>query len=293
MLVLPGSSALSEARFALLATRISQLRKSYRLREVAHAYAVELGAGLDVDELRLAALLQPGTSAPVDPAVLHRSGKRIVSPRFGTISPWSSKATDIARNCGFESVKRIERVTVYGIDGMPENTADTELDALIHDRMVETVVGSMDALAPLFTRSAPQSYTEVDVLGGGQEALAEAGIAPSAAYNIVDGAQRLPFGSRTFTILPMPGHSPGSVAIYVDGMLFLGDSAFAKEDGRIDLAPAVFGDDLVENRRSLVRLSDWVLDNDINVERMFFSHTGSLAGADALHTFADAHRDLL
>ena len=169
MLVLPGSSALSEARFALLATRISQLRKSYRLREVAHAYAVELGAGLDVDELRLAALLQPGTSAPVDPAVLHRSGKRIVSPRFGTISPWSSKATDIARNCGFESVKRIERVTVYGIDGMPENTTDTELDALIHDRMVETVVGSMDALAPLFTRSAPQSYTEVDVLGGGQE----------------------------------------------------------------------------------------------------------------------------
>jgi len=174
MLVLPGSSALSEARFALMATRVSELGKSYRLREVAHAYAVELGAGLDVDESRLAALLQPGTSAPVDPAALDRAGKRIVSPRFGTISPWSSKATDIARNCGFESVKRIERVTVYGIDGMPEDIADTELDALIHDRMVETVVGSVDELAPLFERSSPQSYIEVDVLGGGQEALAEA-----------------------------------------------------------------------------------------------------------------------
>lgn len=127
----------------------------------------------------------------------------------------------------------------------------------------------------------------------GEEALEEAGIAPSAAYNIVDGAQHLSFGSRAFTVLPMPGHSPGSVAIYVDGMLFLGDSAFAKEDGAIDLAPAVFGDDLVENRRSLVRLSDWVLDNEVNIERMFFSHTGSLAGADALHAFADAHRDLL
>ena len=167
MLVLPGSSALSEARFALLAMRVSQLGKSYRLREVAHAYAVELGAGLGVDESRLAALLQPGTSAPVEPALLDRAGKRIVSPRFGTISPWSSKATDIARNCGFESVKRVERVTVYGIDGIPENIVDTELDALIHDRMVETVVGSIDELAPLFERSSPQSYIEVDVLGGG------------------------------------------------------------------------------------------------------------------------------
>ena len=174
MLVLPGSSALSEARFHLLATQIHQLGMGYRLREVAHAYAVELSPDQGVDEVRLAALLHPGTAEPVDAAVLDRSGQRVVSPRFGTISPWSSKATDIARNCGFTTVKRIERVTVFGIDGLTGNPENRQLDALIHDRMVETVVGSVDDLAPLFARSSAQSYGEADVLGGGKVALAAA-----------------------------------------------------------------------------------------------------------------------
>lgn len=176
MLVLPGSSALSDVRFQLLAMQVRQLGKGYRLREVAHAYAVELSSEQRIDEVRLAALLHPGTAEPVDPTVLERSGQRIVSPRFGTISPWSSKATDIARNCGFDRVKRIERVTVFGIDGLADGAADTELDALIHDRMVETVVGCVAELEPLFERSSPQSFTEVDVLGGGQQALAEANL---------------------------------------------------------------------------------------------------------------------
>ncbi|MEL0305934.1 MAG: hypothetical protein VW975_03485, partial [Halieaceae bacterium] len=68
MLVLPGSSALSEARFHLLATQIHQLGMGYRLREVAHAYAMELSPDQGVDEVRLAALLHPGTAEPVDAA---------------------------------------------------------------------------------------------------------------------------------------------------------------------------------------------------------------------------------
>ncbi len=176
MLVLPGSSALSEARFQLLANQICQLGKGYGLREVAHAYAVESASGSAVDEARLAALLHPGTAEPVDPNMLQRAGQRVVCPRFGTISPWSSKATDIARNCGFQDIKRIERVTVFGIDGLAEDTADPQLDALIHDRMVEMVVGSVAELGPLFERSSPQSFTEVDVLGGGEQALAQANI---------------------------------------------------------------------------------------------------------------------
>ncbi|MAI94044.1 MAG: phosphoribosylformylglycinamidine synthase, partial [Halieaceae bacterium] len=176
MLVLPGSSALSEARFQLLAAQIHQLGKGYGLREVAHAYVVELSPGQDVDAVRLAALLHPGTAEPVDQGLLDRSGQRIVSPRFGTISPWSSKATDIARNCGFHSIKRIERVTVFGIDGMADGAAEDHLDALIHDRMVDTVVGSVAELEPLFERSPPQSFIEVDVLGGGAHALAEANL---------------------------------------------------------------------------------------------------------------------
>jgi len=77
---------------------------------------------------------------------LHRPGHRIVTPRFVTISPWSSKATDIARNCGFTCVDRIERVTVIGVDGLTADQDLRPLDALIHDRMTEIVVDSLDAL---------------------------------------------------------------------------------------------------------------------------------------------------
>ena len=174
MLVLPGSSALSAARFQLLAADISALGLGLSLREVVHAYAVDIAPGETIDSDRLAALLHPGTATAVDPSAHDRPGQRIVAPRFGTISPWSSKATDIAHNCGFAAVKRIERVTLFGIDGLAEGDDTHTLDALIHDRMVETVVGSLDALQPLFERSAPRSYDEVDLLGGGAAALTRA-----------------------------------------------------------------------------------------------------------------------
>ncbi|MBA4693815.1 MAG: phosphoribosylformylglycinamidine synthase, partial [Congregibacter sp.] len=174
MLVLPGSSALSAARFQLLAADVSALGQGLSLREVVHAYAVDIASGEPIDSDRLAALLHPGTAVAADPSAQERSGTRIVAPRFGTISPWSSKATDIAHNCGFAAVERIERVTLFGIDGLKEGDDTRALDALIHDRMVETVVGSVADLQPMFERSAPQSFEEVDLLGGGAEALAQA-----------------------------------------------------------------------------------------------------------------------
>ncbi len=171
MLVLPGSSALSDARFELLAAEIAALGGECALREVVHAYVVDVTPGHTVNAERLAALLHPGTAAAPDPDALIRLGQRIVAPRFGTISPWSSKATDIAHNCGFAAIERIERITIVGVDGLDPHADCRSLDALIHDRMVETVVDSLDDLAPLFERSAPQSYREIDLLGAGVEAL--------------------------------------------------------------------------------------------------------------------------
>ena len=181
MLVLPGSSALSAARFQLLAADIFALDLGLSLREVVHAYAVDVASNEAIDSDRLVALLHPGTATAADPSAHDRPGQRIVAPRFGTISPWSSKATDIAHNCGFSAVERIERVTLFGIDGLKKDDDTRALDALIHDRMVETVVGSLGELKPLFERSAPRSYDEIDLLGGGALALnranAELGLA--------------------------------------------------------------------------------------------------------------------
>ncbi len=101
-----------------------------------------------------------------------------VVPRPGTISPWASKATDIAHMCGLESVHRIERGICYRID------TDGEIPLeLIHDRMTEAVFEELDACAVLFATHAPRPLGEIDTLGQGRDALeranAELGLALS------------------------------------------------------------------------------------------------------------------
>lgn len=98
----------------------------------------------------------------------------IVTPRMGTVSPWASKATDIARNCGLTEavgVQRIERGTQYFLHGAAlTETQRQAIEALLHDRMTESVLPSLDAAQDLFTslEAAPMAY--VDILGGSVEA---------------------------------------------------------------------------------------------------------------------------
>ena len=96
-----------------------------------------------------------------------------VTPRPGTISPWSSKATDIATNCGLTKVKRLERGIAYYIETKIELTAEQikALTGLIHDRMMEVVLTSLDDAATLFVQGKPSEMTSVDVLGDGRTAL--------------------------------------------------------------------------------------------------------------------------
>ena len=124
---------------------------------------------------RLAALLAYGDAygGPADGPTI------IVTPRLGTVSPWASKATDIARNCGL-AIRRVERVTEYRLElksgllgGTPELSAEQmqQIAALLHDRMTESVVPDLGGAAALFTElpAAPMEF--VDVLGGGRAAL--------------------------------------------------------------------------------------------------------------------------
>jgi phosphoribosylformylglycinamidine synthase len=103
----------------------------------------------------------------------------LVVPRPGTISPWSSKATDIARNCGLVDVKRLERGVAYYIQSSKVlDQADRALiRAELYDRMVEAVLGSLDEAAQLFVEDVPQPLSRVDVLGGGRDALVQANTA--------------------------------------------------------------------------------------------------------------------
>ncbi len=127
---------------------------------------------------RLAALLEYGDPAP---AALDGAALCVVAPRLGTVSPWASKASDIARNCGF-AVARIERVVAYRIGLRSSLFSKPTLGpaqwaaaaALLHDRMTESALASVDAAHALFTPLQAAPMEHVDVLGGGRTALAQA-----------------------------------------------------------------------------------------------------------------------
>ena len=102
----------------------------------------------------------------------------LVTPRFGTVSPWSSKATDILHNCGLSKIRRIERgigfhVELAGGQAWSEKTAAVVLP-LVHDRMTEAVLATVEEAAQLFQHVPPRELETVDILKGGRTALVEA-----------------------------------------------------------------------------------------------------------------------
>ncbi len=162
VLTLPGAVALSPFRVEkLLASLRGRAGKTAIDTRFVHFAAI--AEPLDARETQvLEKLLTYGTPARGEP-----QGKLLlVLPRFGTVSPWSSKATDIAHNCGLSKVIRIERgVACYVTE------RDPALEAAIHDRMTETVVTDLADAHKLFAHAKPRPLSIVDVLAGGRRAL--------------------------------------------------------------------------------------------------------------------------
>ncbi|WP_413110860.1 phosphoribosylformylglycinamidine synthase [Thaumasiovibrio sp. DFM-14] len=177
MEILRGSPALSEFRVNKLLTRCGELNLPVTGIYTEFMHFADLSSPLDPSELsKLASLLQYGpTIAEHEPT----GTLLLVTPRPGTISPWSSKSTDIAHNCGLEKVLRLERGTAYYIETSAELSEDqlVELKGLIHDRMMEVVFSELNAAQTLFTQAEPAPKRSVDVLSGGRQALEEANIA--------------------------------------------------------------------------------------------------------------------
>ena len=110
----------------------------------------------------------------------------LVVPRPGTISPWSSKATDIAHNCGLSQLQRLERGKAFYIQTADQSLTEAELNklkGLLHDRMVESVYPSLDDAVNLFSQAEPAPMSSVDILGGGSEALVSANTALGLALS--------------------------------------------------------------------------------------------------------------
>ncbi|WP_396440332.1 phosphoribosylformylglycinamidine synthase [Limnohabitans sp.] len=170
-----GASALSDFRIAQLLPRLAAISPQIQGISARFVHLVATTAPLaEAHQQTLSALLTYGEpyAGPVDGPVI------VVSPRLGTVSPWASKATDIAHNCGFE-VRRVERLTEYrlvmksGLLGTAKLNAEQlgQVAAVLHDRMTESAMSSRDEAAALFTALEPAPMDHVDVLAGGRAAL--------------------------------------------------------------------------------------------------------------------------
>ena len=144
ILKLRGARALSDFRLAKLLPQLKAVHSGVQALAAEFRHFVELPGPPDSDESKLLdKLLSYGARLESSHAGDHML---LVVPRIGTISPWSSKATDIARQCGLPSVRRIERGTAcfLKIAGRLKTGERAALAAVLHDRMTETVLASED-----------------------------------------------------------------------------------------------------------------------------------------------------
>ncbi|WP_119013179.1 phosphoribosylformylglycinamidine synthase [Simplicispira metamorpha] len=178
MTTLAGANALSPFRAQQLLPALQAIHPKIASIAARFVHLVAQDAAPTPDQhARLSALLTYGEpyAGPTEGAAI------VVTPRWGTVSPWASKATDIARNCGLH-IHRVERVTEYrvqlqsGLLSKPTLSAEQlqQVAALLHDRMTESVLFDLTGAQALFTELPAQPMEHVDVLGGGRAALVAA-----------------------------------------------------------------------------------------------------------------------
>lgn len=174
MLILRGAPALSAFRHGKLLEQLTQKVPAVTGLYAEFTHFAEVTGVLTADEEKvLARLLKYGPSVPVQ----EPAGRLfLVLPRFGTISPWSSKATDIARNCGLAKIERIERGIAYYVAGQFSDAEAQLIASALHDRMTQLVLGALEEASSLFSHAQPKALTVVDILGGGRDALARANV---------------------------------------------------------------------------------------------------------------------
>ncbi len=176
MLRIRGSQALSAFRNDKLRQQAQHRVTTIQTIDSEYQHLVHLEEGAELnhqDQEKLERLLQYG---PKMAEVEHHGQRIYVIPRIGTISPWSTKATDIAHHCALDSIKRIERGIAYFVNASePLSQAQLQsVSELLHDPMIESVVFDLADASALFEQQAPQALYEVPLLDEGKSALERA-----------------------------------------------------------------------------------------------------------------------
>ncbi|HEU4581959.1 MAG TPA: phosphoribosylformylglycinamidine synthase [Polyangiaceae bacterium] len=176
MLRLSGSSALSPFRRDRLLARLPRVRQL----SAQFQHFVSLERELTAAELAVLQQLldySPRAELAGPRAVAHEAEQGqllIVAPRLGTISPWASKATEIARVCGLSAVRCIERGVAYTLSLASGAELSEAERRVLHDPMTQSTFASYDEVERLFAETAPRPHQRIDVLSAGRAALERA-----------------------------------------------------------------------------------------------------------------------
>ncbi|PZL97265.1 phosphoribosylformylglycinamidine synthase [Pantoea sp. ARC607] len=237
MEILRGSPALSAFRVNKLLTRFQDAHLPVSDIYAEYIHFADVSTPLSADEQsRLQRLLKYGPSLAE-----HAPQGRLllVTPRPGTISPWSSKATDIAHNCGLPQVRRLERGLAFYVQAPQLTEAQWQmLGTLLHDRMMETVFSDLAQAEQLFAHHTPQPVKSVDLLGEGREALVQA----NTALGLALADDEIDYLVAAFTAL---GRNPNDIELYM----------FAQANS--------------EHCRHKIFNADWVIDGEKQPKSLF------------------------
>jgi phosphoribosylformylglycinamidine synthase len=205
MLKIPGTSALSSFRINRLLGDLQAIEPGVTALSAGFIHFVDVACDLGNAESTLLKELLSYGSLAID---TEFAGEQLlVLPRAGTISPWSSKATEIAQRCGLTTVKRIERGIKYKLKANSNLSvaAKESLSALLHDRMTQTVCFS--GIPPdFFAEHQPKPLQSVDIMGGGRAAL----VAANTAFGMALSADEIDYLTDSFTKL---GRNPTDVEL--------------------------------------------------------------------------------
>ncbi len=257
MLTLRGAPALSEFRLQKLVRRIAAETGIELALYAEFLHFVDLEAPLSDDERQvLERLLRYGPALPAH----EPSGEMLlVVPRPGTRSPWSSKATDIAHNCGLTTVRHIERGIAYYLeDATLEPAQRRKVAALLHDRMTEVVLDDLESAGVLFQQAEPRPMTTVDVLEGGRAALEQA----NGELGLALSDDEIDYLVESFREL---GRNPSDVELMM----------FAQANS--------------EHCRHKIFNADWVIDGEPQAHSLFamIRHTTQISPTDVLSAYKD------
>ena len=208
MLVLRGAPALSEFNQTKLIAKLGQ--SGIKVKNLYSEYVHLVNSDGDLSKQQIETLEKLLQYGPARQTQSPSGTLFLVTPRPGTISPWSSKATDIAHNCNLNSINRIERGVAYyvEIESPLSDESFAVVSGFLHDRMTESVFKETGEASVLFAQTQAKTFASVNVLDAGKSALVDANIQLGLAL----ADDEIDYLFESFTRL---GRNPTDVELYM------------------------------------------------------------------------------